>query len=134
MSKITVVSILAIIAISMLSGCIETGRGYSVDTIYGCELDGLVWKTWSCWLTNDHPSGKDGSTYSAIYSVNKDDTTLIDQLQALSNARQKSTVKVYYRNEAWVWPWDYSSSTIIYKIEVLHEEARIQLEENYENR
>ncbi len=128
MSKITVVFILAIIAISTLSGCIETGRGYSVDTIYGCELDGLVWKTWSCWLTNDHPSvGGDGSTYSAIYSVNKDDTDLIDQLQALSNERLKSTVKVYYRNEAWVLPWEYSSSAIIYKVEVLHEEARIQL-------
>lgn len=71
MSKTTVVFILAIIVISMFSGCIETGRGYSIDTIYGCELEGLVWKTWSCWLTNDHPSvGKDGS-YTAIYSVNR---------------------------------------------------------------
>ncbi len=120
MSKTIVAIILTVIAVSMLSGCIETGKGYSTDTIYGCELDGLVWKTWSCWLTNDHPSmGKDGSTYSAIYSVNKDDVAFIDQLQALSNEKQKRTVRVYYRNELIVWPWDYSSGTIIYKVEVL---------------
>ena len=119
MSKTTVTIILAVIAVSMLSGCIETGKGYSTDTIYGCELEGLVWKTWSCWLTNDHPSvGKDG-TYTAIYTMNKNDTELIEQMDALSNEKQKRTVKVYYRNELLVWPWDYSSGTIIYKVEVM---------------
>lgn len=120
MSKTTVTIILAVIAVSMLSGgCIETGKGYSTDTIYGCELQGLVWKTWSCWLTNDHPSvGKD-STYTAIYTMNKNDTALIEQMDVLSNEKQKRTVKVYYRNELLVWPWDYSSGTIIYKVEVL---------------
>jgi hypothetical protein len=118
MKKIVMV-ILAVIVISMFSGCIETGKGYATDTVYGCELQGLVWKTWSCWLTNDHPSmGKDGSTYSAIYSLSKDDTALINQMDALASEKVKRTVRVYYRNEAWVWPWDYSSGTIIYKIEV----------------
>jgi hypothetical protein len=119
MSKTIAAMILAVIAISLFSGCIETGKGYSTDTIYGCELDGLVWKTWSCWLTNDHPSlGKD-STYTAIYSLSKEDTALITQMQALTNEKQKRIVKVYYRNELIVWPWDYSSGTIIYRVEVL---------------
>ncbi len=84
-----------------------------MDTIYGCELDGLVWKTWSCWLTNDHPSVGDGSTYNAIYSVNKDDTALIYQLQVLSNERLKSTVKVYHhRCEFGSFQESYDTDTI----------------------
>ncbi len=120
MSKTIIVIVLTVIAISMLSGCIEIGKGYSTDTIYGCELNGVVWKTWSCWLTNDHPSvGKDGSTYTAIYTMNKNDIELIEHMDALSNEKQKRAVKVYYRNELLVLPWDYSSHTIIYKIEVI---------------
>lgn len=111
--------LIGIVAISSISGCLETGKGYSTDTIYGCELNGIVWKTWSCWLTNDHPIVGQTTASSAIYSVDLGNTALIQQLQELSNEKVKRMVKVYYRNELIVFPWDYSSETIIYKIEVL---------------
>lgn len=92
------------------SGCIETGRGRSVDTLYGLEYDGLVWKTWSVWLTNDHPYAE----HSAIYSIANDDLVTLKKVQdAIAN---KKNVVVLYRNELLYWPWQYSSGTIIYDI------------------
>ncbi len=110
-------SVLIIILIGLIilvsSGCIETGRGSSVDTLYGLEYQGLIWKTYSVWLTNDHPY----EGHSAIYSIAEYDTATLEQVQKAINNKQK--VKVLYRNELWVWDWDYSSSTIIYDIEEL---------------
>lgn len=118
MNKKYVVCVFLLTVLIAFSGCIETGKGYSIDTIYGIQENGLIWKTWDVWLTNDHPSqGSDGNSYSAIYSVPKQDTLLVEQIQLLSGSGKK--VKVYYRNELLWYPWDYSSGTIIYKVEAI---------------
>ena len=93
------------------SGCIETGRGTSTDTLYGLEQDGLVWKTYSVWLTNDHPY----TDHSAIYSIANGDTETLKKVQDAINNKKK--VKILYRNELLYWPWEYSSGTIIYDIQ-----------------
>lgn len=90
-------------------GCIETGSGSSADTIYGVEQDALgVWKVW---LTNDHPT----ETYSAIYSMNKDDIETIEAVQAAYESGDK--VKIYYKNVVSHYPWKHASNVIIYKVE-----------------
>lgn len=110
--------VLTMLIIGILSsgiGCIETGTGSSVDTIQGIEHEGLLWKTWSVWLTNDHPT----ETYSAIYSVKNGDTEV---LKALEVAHQTGNpVRVYYRNELIYMPWEYSSDVIIYKVESINQ-------------
>lgn len=105
------ICVLLILGFVLSAGCIETGKGTSVDTLYGLENDGLIWKTWSVWLTNDHPY----TDHSAIYSISNQNIALIEQIQNLSGTDKK--VKVYYRNVVLYYPWDYSSDTIIYKVE-----------------
>lgn len=106
---IFMVLIIAIVLAS--SGCIETGKGTSTDTLYGLEYSGIFWKTYSVWLTNDHPY----QDHSAIYSIASNDAETLKKVQdAITN---KTKVKVFYRNELLYWPWDYSSGTIIYDIQ-----------------
>ena len=99
------------------AGCIETGKGSSTDTIYGIEYNGLIWPTYSIWLTHDNPSMSGKNSYSAIYTVDKNDKELVDQLYEVYNNGTK--VKIYYRNEAFYEPWKYTSNAIalIYKVE-----------------
>jgi hypothetical protein len=110
--KSKLIAAMLIIAIVLVSsGCIETGKGISQDTLYGLEYDGIFWKTYSVWLTNDHPY----TYHSAIYSIANNDVETLKKVQdAIAN---KTTVKVLYRNELLYWPWDYSSGTIIYDIQ-----------------
>ena len=109
-SKI-VIAVLILMIVLASSGCIETGRGSSTDTLYGLEYDGLIWKTYSVWLTNDHPY----TDHSAIYSIANNDVQTLTKVQnAIAN---KTKVKVLYRNELLYWPWDYSSGTIIYDVQ-----------------
>jgi len=112
MRKISIGIILLVIALAS-SGCIETGKGQAKDQIHSIEEDGLIWKTWSVWLVNDHPTGTPGSDnyYSAIYSVEKNNTQLIEKLQAAAGTNQTYIIK--YKNDAMVMPWDYSSGVII---------------------
>jgi len=110
-----IILLLGIAVIS--SGCIEIGTGSSTDTIYGIEHNGFIWKTYSVWLTNDHPT-KD---YSAIYTVSENDKATIEKLQKAYASHK--TVKVYYRNElAYFPPWEYTSNAvaIIYNVEELN--------------
>ena len=111
MKKMNIIILICILIISSISGCIETGRGSSTDTLYGLEYDGLIWKTYSVYLTNDHPY----EGHSAIYSIAKDDVETLKKVQsAIDN---KTKVKVLYKNELLVYDWDYSSGTIIYDIQ-----------------
>jgi len=105
--------VLILVLLLSISGCIVKGEGVSKDTIYGIEEDGIVWKTWSVWLTNDHPSGKPGESgyYSAIYSVSKDNKELVKKIQELAGTNK--TVMVYYENHMFVLPWEYSSDVVI---------------------
>lgn len=105
-----IIAILIVMIILASSGCIETGRGSSTDTLYGLEYDGLIWKTWSVWLTNDHPY----EDHSAIYSIANNDMETLKKVQDAINNKKK--VKVLYRNELSYWPWEYSSGTVIYDI------------------
>lgn len=111
--KKTAIIILTIFLLSMTSGCIETGQGMSKDVVFGIEKQGLVWKTWSVWLLSDHPAGNQGKEgfYSAIYSVPLDNPALVTQIQqaALTN----KTMVIEYKNYWFVFPWDYSSTTVI---------------------
>ncbi len=107
--KSIILVLLTIIVISSC-GCIEYGRGSSTDTLYGLEYSGFFWKTYSVWLTNDHPY--DG--HSAIYSIANND---VETLKKVQNAiENKKKVKILYKNELIYFPWDYSSGTIIYDI------------------
>lgn len=108
MNKKLSILILLIFAISIASsGCIETGKGVSTDTIYGIEYDGLIWKTYSVWLTNDHPTKE----YSAIYTVSADDGVLVQKLQEAKASGKKVTI--HYRNELFILPpWEYTSSAV----------------------
>lgn len=104
--NLLVVGIL-LLAVLASSGCINTGKGVSIDTLYGCENNGFVWKTYSCWLTNDHPT-KD---YSAIYTLDNTNTTLINKVIDAENSGKK--VRVYYHNEAMIFPpWTYTSNAV----------------------
>ena len=116
--KITTLTILIVLLVAILSsGCIETGTGSSTDTIYGTENNGLIWKTYSVWLTHDNPSVSKEKSYSAIYTVDKNDKQLIEQVEQAY--KSKKLVKIYYRNEMFYEPWKYTSNAIaiIYKIE-----------------
>jgi hypothetical protein len=118
MKKLYMIGIIA--AILLLSGCTgKSGSGISTDTIYGIEQDGTFCKTWSIWLTNDHPTGTKGEPgyYSAIYSVDSKNTELIKQLQDLAGSGQK--VKIYYDNKVLTGFCDYSSDVVITKVEVI---------------
>lgn len=118
MKKYIIISI-ALVLMLLSSGCIETGTGVSVDSIAGIEYDGLVWKTYSVYLTNDHPSTGTHATnsYSAIYTVNSNDVNTINLLKEASSNRK--SVKVYYKNMLFYEPWLYTSDAIalIYKVE-----------------
>lgn len=122
MENKTILILLGILSILTLSisGCLETGKGTAVDTVYDVGLDGLVWKTYVVYLTNDHPSaGKTGSDYSAIYTVDKDNTEVIRRLEeARDNGRK---VKIYYTNNMVYLPWEHHSNAVglIYKVEYI---------------
>lgn len=105
-----IASVLIATLLLFSSGCIETGKGVSQDTLYGLEYNGIVWKTWSVWLTNDHPY----EGHSAIYSISKGDTETLNKINDSINSKQK--VNVFYRNYLIWWPWDYSSGTVIYDV------------------
>ena len=108
-SKQTLLMMLIIGIIALGIGCIETGTGSSTDTIYGVEQDALgVWKVW---LTNDHPT----ESYTAIYSMDKDDTETIEAVQAAYESGDK--VKIYYKNVASHYMWKHASNVIIYNVE-----------------
>ncbi len=113
MKHIKVILVISLIFILSLSGCIETGKGTSTDTIYGIEYSGLIWKTYSIYLTNDHPSsGKDEfSGYSAIYTVNVNNINLINKLKIAESSNKK--MKIHYHNELIILPpWEYTSNAI----------------------
>jgi hypothetical protein len=108
-----------ILIINALSGCIETGGGTVVDTVYDVGLDGIVWKTYIIYLTNDHPS-KGQNSYSAIYTADKDNQDLI---RFLENARDnQKKVKIYYKNNLFYLPWEHTSNAValIYKAEYVN--------------
>jgi len=110
--QILVAAILMILVLST-SGCLVKGKGMAKDTIHSMEEDGFFWKTWSVWLTNDHPSGKPGEAgyYSAIYSVPKDNKDLIKRIQEVAGTNK--TMIIYYENHMFVFPWEYSSDVVI---------------------
>jgi hypothetical protein len=87
-----------------------TGHGVSTDTIYGVELDGIVWKTYSVYLTNDQQM-KD----PPIYSVDGTNKTLLNRIQEYANNGQK--VHIYYMNVVLNAPWDYTSGIIVTDVE-----------------
>jgi hypothetical protein len=119
--KKTVVLVLGILLVVVLSsGCIQTGTGSSTDTIYGIEMNGFLWKTYSIWLTHDNPSGIGKNSYSAVYTVNNNDKQLIKQIEDAYNSKQE--VKLYYRNEMFYEPWTYAGDAVaeIYKIEYVN--------------
>ncbi len=63
--RTTAIIMLIIFILSLsISGCIETGKGMSKDAVYGIENNGIIWKTWSVWLLNDHPT----ADYTAYYT------------------------------------------------------------------
>jgi hypothetical protein len=119
MKKITIFVILLVITLSS-SGCIETGKGKAKDQIHSIEEDGLVWKTWSVWLVNDHPCGSPGSDnyYSSIYSVDKENTDLIEKLKIAAGTDQVYIIE--YTNHALYYPWEYNSGVFITNIEQLN--------------
>ena len=86
------------------------GKGVQLTHYYGLEYSGVVWKTYSVWLTNDHPY----EGHSAIYSIANGDTETLKKVQDAISSKKK--VKVLYRNELLYYPWDYSSDTIIYDV------------------
>lgn len=110
-TKQVLLILLVISILTAVNGCIETGKGSSIDTIYGVEQNALgVWKVW---LTNDHPT----ETYTAIYSMDKDDTETIEAIQAAYESGDK--VKIYYKNIVGKMPFKYASGVIIYKVEAV---------------
>ena len=115
MNKLTILSLLLLAGfLFMTFGCIETGRGTSTDTIARTSYEGLIWKTWRVELTNDHPiSDGYGGTISQRYGVDNN-----AELQKTLQDYQANTtkVKLYYRSELFVWPWEYSDSEIIYDV------------------
>ncbi len=113
--------IFLLVNIIFTSGCIETGRGSSTDTIYGIEYEGLIWKTYSVWLTHDIPSMSEKNSYSAIYTVDKNDKQLVQQIDDAYKSGKK--VKIYYKNMLMYEPWKYTSNAIalIYKVEYVNQ-------------
>jgi predicted small secreted protein len=70
MNKKYILLVASLLLVSLLpTGCIETGKGTAVDTIYDVSDNGIIWKTNIVYLTNDHPSKGKESSYSAIYTV-----------------------------------------------------------------
>lgn len=101
--------ILSLILVTLLatSGCIETGKHSATDTIFSVGSEGLIWRTPVVYLTNDHPSG----TYSAIYTVDPNNPSLIKKLEEAKTSGQKVTIA--YRTEFLYFPpWQYTSNSI----------------------
>lgn len=86
---------LAIPALLLLSGCIQTGSGRVSDTVANVERQGLIWKTNDLYLTNDH---------DALYCIRE--PALFQQAQALAENRSK--VRVEYDTFLFAWPWECS--------------------------
>ena len=55
--------VLSIMSLSLFAGCIRTGDGVAHDTIYQIQQDGVIWKTYDVWLTNDHPTDHTNAIY-----------------------------------------------------------------------
>lgn len=107
------IAVLIIFVVSLSSGCIETGKGTSIDTVYGIEYTGLIWKTYTVYLTNDHPSaGKEvGTGYSAKYTLDSRNTELIEFLEEASRNQKK--IRVYYTNNVGYFPWEHTSDAVV---------------------
>lgn len=91
----------------------ETGAGTCIDYIYGYEInDGKI----SVWLYNDHPSGGilGDWSYSAIYSIDADNTELFEKMKNLYE--QRAMVRIDYINVRRAW-LKYNSETVITTIE-----------------
>ena len=113
MKTLLVITIL-IGVLFLSSGCIEIGSGTAVDTIARVSYEGLIWKTWRVELTNDHPlSDGNGGTITQRYGVS--DEALAHSMQDYEASGQK--VKLYYRSELLVWPWEYSDSEIVFCVQ-----------------
>jgi hypothetical protein len=96
---ITGIALLGLVLI--LSGCIETGRGTTTDTVHSIEHSGLLCPTWKVWLTNDHPTGGDTGS-DAIYSIAPEyRNTVLPILQQAKTENKKVTLN--YRTEVWAW-------------------------------
>jgi len=114
MNKPAIILVVGMLLFStILEGCIETGNGTAVDTVYDVSYDGLIWKTYIVYLTNDHPT----RDYSAIYTVNKDNAEVIKLLEEARDNQRK--VRIYYTNNLVYLPWEYTPNAValIYKVE-----------------
>jgi len=102
---------LLLISPFLITGCWVTGRGTAQDTMYQIQYDGLIWKTYDVWLTNDHPT----ESHSAIYCPEVDNIELVKKIQEAVNSKSKCTIE--YHNEFIIAPWRCSSDTIIDNID-----------------
>lgn len=98
MKKIWVV----VMALALVCGCIETGRGVVTDTVHSMEYSGLLCKTQKVWLTNDHAwggcSGDSCTGSDATYSVDPNHAEVMPILQKAKDENKKVTLT--YRTEA----------------------------------
>lgn len=118
-NKIIIIGLI-IVSLFATTGCIETGKESATDTIYSVGMDGLIWKTYVVYLSNDHPSaGSKDNEYSAVYTVDKDNTELIKFLEDARDNQRK--VKVYYTNNVGYFPWEHTTNAVglIYKAEYI---------------
>lgn len=80
-----------IIPVILLSGCIETGKGHTTDTVHSIERSGLFCKTWKVFLTNDHPTDYNEATYS----IHPSNIKVIETLQEAYKNGKKVTLEYH---------------------------------------
>lgn len=103
---------------------VSSGYGDATDPIQGVQLSGMIWKTYEVYQTNDH--GLANSDWNGIFTVNKNDQKLIEQLQKASQTYDKNgnkqKVKIYYQQHRFVNPQEYSCRTVITRMEIIDEQ------------
>ncbi|MFZ3385335.1 MAG: hypothetical protein WA144_15550 [Candidatus Methanoperedens sp.] len=105
----TMIMMVFVLAVVLLSGCIETLKnGRHSGQVTAIEQSGLIWKTWDVYVKSDISSSQEDR-----YCV--EDVSLIPQLDALSKSRTKVTV--LYRGEFYVAPWRCNGLEIITGVE-----------------
>ena len=92
-------------------GCITVGRGSVDSTVTRFEESNGVYKVWLS------EKSKLNDWYGDVYSVDKDDTYVINILKEAED--NKRPVRITFKKELFILPWEHASKIIITNVEYI---------------
>ena len=109
--RICIFTIIVVLLTVSVIGCITYGHGSIDSTVSRFEESNGVYKVW---LSGESTVN---NWYGDVYGVDKDDTLVIDTLKEAED--NKRPVRITYKKEAFVLPWEHSSKIIITNVEYI---------------